>query len=377
MASVKDFRSKPLSSMSYDELSDFIKKAENAGYSRSTSKELGKAEDLRKVLKPENYGSKTVESAKQKLLTNTELETQQKLGIAPVTADTGIPGVDGASLGFGAAAGGTPASIDFNKLYEQGMTSPELVALEKQLADKDAAYSAATTNINDSPYYSEATRTGHIAKLNQTYQIDKQNLVDQIAQKKADVQTKINIAKMQYDVTQQEYQNNIQKLNLLISSGALANASGTDIAQIAVATGISTSMVKGIINKMKADAIKPELFTDSETGKVTAIDPATGKVLYSTQVSTPKVDTTTSDKQEAKFDADVRWGIEQLQKGMDWKTVYTQLYTKYKNIGDEADVKAALDAGLGGGYDPNTNQWYGWASGGAYEAYKAKQTVAQ
>lgn len=367
MASVKDFRSKPLSSMSYDELSDFIKKAENAGYSRSTSKELGKAEDLRKVLKPENYGSKTVESAKQKLLTNTELETQQKLGIAPVI-DTGIPGVSGgAGLGFGAAAGGTPASIDFNKLYEQGMTSPELVALEKQLADKDAAYSAATTNINDNPYYSEATRTGHIAKLNQTYQIDKQNLVDQIAQKKADVQTKINIAKLQYDVTQQEYQNNIQKLNLLISSGALANASGTDIAQIAVATGISTSMVKGIINKMKADAIKPELFTDSETGKVTAIDPSTGKVLYSTQVSTPKPDKTTTDKQEAAFDADIKQGIAYLQNGEDWGNVWNRIYTKYKGIGDDADVRAAIDAGLG----------VGWRESGAYQAYKAKQTVAQ
>ena len=81
MASVKDLRSKALSDMSYDELSDYIKRAENAGYSRSTSKDLGKAEDLRKVMKPENYGAETVASAKTKLKNSTEISTQERLGL--------------------------------------------------------------------------------------------------------------------------------------------------------------------------------------------------------------------------------------------------------------------------------------------------------
>lgn len=296
MASVKDLRSKPLSSMSYDELTNFIKTATNAGYSISTSKELGKAEDLRKVLKPNKYDDKTVQSAKDKLVTNTTLETQQNLGIAPVT-DTGIPGVSGSGVGF--SGGGTPTSIDFNKMYEQAITSPDITNLEKEINDKKSALTAAMTEVNDNPYYSEATRTGHLAKLQATAQSELSNLTDQLAQKRADVQTKINIAKMQYDVTQQEYQNNLQRLNLLISSGALLTASGTDVAQIALATGMSTAMIKGIQSKMKSDMVKPQVITDTDNnGNVTVavIDANTGDLISQRSLGNiGKVSTTTSN----------------------------------------------------------------------------------
>ena len=66
----------------------------------------------------------------------------------------------------------------------------------------------------------------------------------QISEKKADAQVKINIATQQYNIDSQEYQQNLTKLNMLITSGALMNASGSDISQIAVATGMSTEMVK-------------------------------------------------------------------------------------------------------------------------------------
>lgn len=73
--------------MSASELKSFISAGEKEGYTLSTSKELGKAQDLLKVLEPSKYGSDQVASATKKLQVNTTTETQQKLGIAPKTSE--------------------------------------------------------------------------------------------------------------------------------------------------------------------------------------------------------------------------------------------------------------------------------------------------
>lgn len=81
---LKSLRSKPLSSMDAGELKSFIKAGEKAGYSLSTSKELGKAQNLLKVLQPSGYSAKQVESAKQSLTVNTEVPNLQRLGITDI-----------------------------------------------------------------------------------------------------------------------------------------------------------------------------------------------------------------------------------------------------------------------------------------------------
>lgn len=273
MASAKDFRNKPLSEMSYDELTTFIKKASDAGYSISTSKELGKAEDLRKVLKPEKYGSKTVQDAKNKLSNSTTAETQARLGIGGSTA-----GASGLGSSF---SGGTP-SLDLNKMYADLMNDPELKSLQDELNAKKRAKDEASADINDNPFFAEATRVGKQAKLDEKANNEINTIQSQIDQKKADAQIKINIATQQYNIESDQYQRNLSKLNTLISTGALMNASGSDIAQIAQATGMSTSMVNGIITKMKQDQVKPQVITStSDNGVVTVsvVDGNTGKVI--------------------------------------------------------------------------------------------------
>lgn len=359
---------------SLEELKAMRAKLKAEGKELSTSKSLGKIEDAIKVLEPNKYDAKTVAAAQNSLKLKNE-PTVPPSGSA--LNGGGIPGVDtsggssgGGGLGFG-GSGGVPASIDLNKMYESAMTAPEITDLEKQLADKEAAYSTATTNINDNPYYSEGTRTGHIAKLNTTYQIDKENLVGQIAQKKADVQTKLNIATQQYNIENQEYQNNIQRLNLLISSGALLNASGTDIAQVALATGLSTSMVKSIQNKMKSDQIKPTVINSEDAnGNVTVavIDANTGNLISQRSLgkigkgSSSGSSSSTDAKMEAKFDAAVNTGIAQLKAGEDWGTVYNRIYGQFTGSVPDAALKQLIDVGLG----------VSWRSPGAYEAYAAK-----
>lgn len=351
MASAKDFRNKPLSEMNYDELTDFIKKASKAGYSISTSKELGKAEDLRKVLKPEKYGSKTVQDAKNKLSTNTTAETQAKLGIGGSTS-----GASGMGANF---SGGTP-TLDLNKMYADLMNDPELKSLQDELNAKKKAKDEASANINDNPFYSEATRVGKQAKLDEKANDEINTLQYQIDQKKADAQVKINIATQQYNIESQAYQQNLSKLNMLISSGAILNASGSDIAQIAQAVGISTDMVKGIIEATKKGQEKLQMATN-DNGDVTIFDANTGKIINTIKGIGNKQggSSANTDIQKQKaFEASIESGIAQLQKGESWGTVWNRIKQLYPDVPNEL-----IDNLLG----------LQWREGGAYEDWKAKQ----
>ena len=50
-------------------------------------------------------------------------------------------------------------------MYEQAMNDPALKALQDELVAKQTARDSAEADINDNPYYTEATRVGKIAKL--------------------------------------------------------------------------------------------------------------------------------------------------------------------------------------------------------------------
>jgi hypothetical protein len=257
--------------LTYEQLQAKIDALKKQGKSSSTSKEYGKYVNAQMLLKPAGFGSDALKNAQAQI----KMSTQTPAGTS------GSSAMSSGSSGLGTPSG-SPASIDLNKIYESAMTSPELVALEKQLADKKTARTTAETNINDNPWYSEATRVGKIAKLTDQSQREISDIESQVAQKKADAQVKVNIASQQYNIEDKNYQNQLQKLNLLISSGALLNASGTDVASIATATGMSTSMVNGMISQMKENKIKPTVSTDTDdNGNVTVsiFDANTGKII--------------------------------------------------------------------------------------------------
>ena len=239
------------------------------GKTLSTSKELGKVENAIKVLRPENYGREAVASATEQLRMSTEPLTQQQLGIAPIPSTAG---------GRAGTAGGSPAgTLDLNAMYETAMGG-EIADIEKQITDKQNALTQAMANINDNPYYSEATRTGQLAKLQDRANTEIQTLQNQLTMKKADLQTQLNIATQQYNIQSQEYQNNLNRLNLLISTGAIAGASAEDIAQISEATGMGTSMVQSIISKVNEGNRNLQTSTDN-AGNVTIFDANTGAIV--------------------------------------------------------------------------------------------------
>lgn len=188
------------------------------------------------------------------------------------------------------------ASIDVNKMYEESMNSEEIKALNTKLAKADAEINAkkqaeveAEAIINDNPFYAEATRQGKVDRLQKKVAADIQVLINErntyandLTNKKADAQTKLNIALKQYDIESNEYQQNLAKLNTLISTGAISGASANDIAGIANATGMSTSMINSIINKVKQDSVKPHIITskdDNGNVTVTVLDLNTGNLI--------------------------------------------------------------------------------------------------
>ena len=349
--------------LSAEQLQAKIDALKAQGKTESTSKDLGKYVDALKVLTPQKYGVKTVESAKQKLAVSTTPETQQELGITPSGATT-TP----SSTGLGA---GQPTGINLNKIYESALSDPALKSLETELATKKKARDEAEADINDNPYYTEATRVGKLTKLDQKALNEINTLQSQIDQKKADALVKVNIATQQYNIEDKQYQNNLQKLNLLISSGAIVGASPQDISQIAVATGMSTQMVNSIIETTKQGQIQTSVTTNTDdNGNVTVsvINTKTGEVVAQNSLGsvgnrqgTGK--DTTDEKQEKSFDTAIADGIAQLQRGEDWGTVWNRIYAKFKGIGSDEDLIIAIDNALG----------TSWREGGAYEKYKEKQ----
>jgi hypothetical protein len=183
------------------------------GKTLSTSKEMGKLEDYIKTLKPQNYDKNTVAAA----------QTSLKLKNEPVVS--GIPGT-------------TPSAVPTGSTTTPGATLPgtgiAMTDLDKQLADKQAALVKATSNINDNPWYSEATRTGKLAKLNNIAQLDITNLQNAISQKKTDEQNAFN--------------NNITTQNMALS-------------------------------QQKANQPNVSVVTNND-GTVTGYDSMTGKVMY-------------------------------------------------------------------------------------------------
>jgi len=142
--------------------------------------------------------------------------------------------------------------INLPELYESMYQSSGIREIEADLNAKTQAYNAQVAKIKDNPYLSEATMTGRIKKLEEKFSADAQSIQNQIAMKKADIETKLNLETKQFDIENEQVKLAWDQFNSLLSSGALDNASGEDIAQLTRATGISSSMIQSAIGVSKA-----------------------------------------------------------------------------------------------------------------------------
>lgn len=216
-----------------------------------------------------------------------------------------------AARNSGGGGGGSSAPISFQqptidlqgiyqKLYDtSGIkdTQAQYDTLQGQLTERQKARDAVLAKINDNPFYSEATRVGRAAKVNDAYNneavtfTNQQKLAqDKIATQKADVETRLNIATKQFDINSTQAKQAFDQFTTLLSSGALDNASGEDIANITRATGISSTMISSAINANKAKNVQTSIqsYDDGTNQGYAVIDSNTGAIINKQVISNSK-----------------------------------------------------------------------------------------
>ena len=219
---------------------------------------------------------------------NNYLQTQAN----KVNQDLAASGLGGGQVGAGGATGGggigsgagSTGPINLQNIYDQAYASAGVTKLQEQantiqqeLSKREQALSDAKADINENPFYSEGNRKGVIAKLQQDAENDMNVLINQkavlqgqIDSAKADVETKLNIATKQFDINSSAATQALNQFNTLLSAGALDNASASDLAQFASATGISTSMINSAVKLSQQKNVESKMIeTTDDYGNVT------------------------------------------------------------------------------------------------------------
>lgn len=197
----------------------------------------------------------------------------------------------------------TQPTIDVQNVYNTAYNTPEITAAQKEIDDAQKAYDEAQAIIDDNPLYSEATRIGKSRKLSDQFEADITRMENKMARLKADAEIKVNVAMKQYDINNQAYKDQLSLFNNLLAAGGLTNASGSDLAGYAVATGIPVSMLESIVSKQKQESVKPQAITSTDNdGNVTVsiVDTMTGKIIGKSslgQIGAGKTATATENKQ--------------------------------------------------------------------------------
>lgn len=215
----------------------------------------------------------------------------------------GTTGASGGALPSptGIFAGTEPAIPNLATIYGNAYTNnPDVTAaqasitnIQSQITQQQQDVDSATSDINDNPFFSEATRTGQIEKLNTNAQNSINTLTDQLntaqgnlAQYQAQAQISVNLAQGQYSMENQQWQQNISEFNTLLSAGALENSTPTQLAGYSVSTGIPTDMLQSIATSEQAKNTQIVTSTN-DAGDVTiaAVNSETGAVINTTTLA--------------------------------------------------------------------------------------------
>lgn len=206
-----------------------------------------------------------------------------------------LPSLAGGSGGAGGGGGGSAPmpqlqpvpTINLPELYEKIYGASGVRELEADYAGKQKEFNDAQLLINDNPFLSEATRTGRIQKLQMDFNNNTKSIQDQIATRKADAETKLNLELKQFDINSQAAQQAMQQFNTLLQMGAYDDASGEDIANITRSTGISSSMIGSILAQRKKGEAPQIVTSIGEDGalNVISIDKNTGRVIATDSVA--------------------------------------------------------------------------------------------
>jgi len=271
------------------------------GAGRAVSSEVNRQSDVAQGLKPgtiDNYLRE--ETAKQ----------QQNPALTPVssqrpTTNSGVPSQSFSDAGSnqsgwdGSLMPTEQLGFDLPQIYQNLYKESGIEDLQNKLSEQEKAYIEAKSVINDNPFLSEATRVGRIAKIESLYNERTANLRGEIATKKADIETQLNLELKQMDLRSEATQRAWQQFNTLLSVGALDYASDEAIANITRQTGIPSSMIKSAIHtRTKEDVETTVVQSEDDNGVVTisVINTKTGEVI--SQQNLGAIGTKTQVKEE-------------------------------------------------------------------------------
>ena len=181
-------------------------------------------------------------------------------------------------------------ALNLPELYKTLTATSGIGDLEKELSDKEKAFTEATGVINDNPFLSEGTRVGRVAKLDELFQKRTANLRGDIATKKADIETQLNLETKQFDINSQIAQQELAKLDSFIKNGWLDNASGEDIAQFTRTTGVSSNMIRSAIDAGKKKDVSTSTisFDDGTNQGFAIINTETGEIISKQNIAASK-----------------------------------------------------------------------------------------
>lgn len=158
----------------------------------------------------------------------------------------------------------------------------EILALRQQ-TDEAAAL------INENPWASSVNRTGRLAKLEEDYNkkaavITAQASLEQQKYQDAmgELNTQMSLTTQQYGYDVNNFDANLNQLNMLLDMGALDNASVENLNNIGAQTGMSADMISSMIRAQKNARVKPTLIEKTDdygNVTVTLVDANTGNVI--------------------------------------------------------------------------------------------------
>lgn len=199
---------------------------------------------------------------------------------------TGGAGKGGPVGGSGGASGmptlGAAPTIDIQAITNSAYNTPEIQAAQKAIDDRSAALAKASAEINDNPFYSEATRVGKQRSLTDQANNDIKVQQEKLATLKSDAAIKVNAATNQYNINNESYKQSLNTFFSLANAGGLSGASADDLSKFAISTGIPMSFLTSIQTQAKAKDNPPQLISSTDNSgqvTITAVDKNTGNII--------------------------------------------------------------------------------------------------
>jgi hypothetical protein len=170
------------------------------------------------------------------------------------------------------------AGMSEDEIINKYYNTPEAQRLQEERAKTEAERDRAISEIQNNPWFSEATTVGRISQINADAERKLTRVNNELARIQADAQIRYRIADDLYTKNRQAYQDTLAQFNNLLQLGAFNNASGQDIAQWASATGISTSAIQSMAKTQRTKNLKVDTYEDN-TGVYTIAFDQEGNIV--------------------------------------------------------------------------------------------------